>query len=107
MPLIRSAIKKMRQDKARTKVNQAKRLVLKKTLKVASVSVSAQTLSSAYSTLDRMAKKGLIHKNKAARQKAALAKLAAKAGVTASPKAKAAKKVTKTTKAKVKTSSKV
>ncbi len=77
MPLIKSAIKKMHQDRARTKINQGKKLMLKKTLKTTRASVSLESLSQAYSALDRAAKNGLIHKNKAARQKAQLAKLAA------------------------------
>jgi len=98
MPLIKSAIKKMRQDKARTKANQEKRLALKKVLKEARIAISSETLSKAFSAIDKAAKKGLIHKNKASRQKAALAK-----SLTAEPQAKAKPtkaKSAKTTKSK-------
>ena len=79
MPIIKSAIKKMRQDKARTKINQAKKEALKKVLKSAFSKPEVSSVSKAFSSLDRAAKLGLIHKNKASREKARLAKLDVKA----------------------------
>lgn len=74
MPLIKSAIKKMRQDKARERVNRAKKDVLKKTLKLAVVEPNVKHLSSAFSALDRAAKTGLIPKGRADRKKSRLSK---------------------------------
>jgi small subunit ribosomal protein S20 len=89
MPIIKSAIKKMRQDKARTKVNQLKRAQLKKVLKTTSSKLTKESLGQAFSALDKATKTGLIHKNKAARQKATLAKkLATSAAKSPKPKAK-------------------
>ena len=74
MPLIKSAIKKMRQDKAREKLNRAKKDVLKKTLKLVQVEPNQKNLSSAFSALDKAAKTGLIPKGRADRKKSRLNK---------------------------------
>jgi len=74
MPIIKSAIKKMRQDKAREKVNRAKKVVLKKTLKLAQTEPNQKNLSAAFSALDKAAKVGLIPKGRADRKKARLNK---------------------------------
>lgn len=74
MPLIKSAIKKMRQDKARTLRNRAKIDVLKKALKSVVTKPSSENLSQAFSQLDKAAKKGLIPKARADRKKSRLAK---------------------------------
>jgi small subunit ribosomal protein S20 len=98
MPLIKSAIKKMRQDKARTLVNQEKRSTLRKALKEVRTKHTPETLQTAYSALDKAAKKGLIHKNKAARSKAMLAKLVKSTVVSKPATAAATKKTTRTRK---------
>lgn len=74
MPIIKSAIKKMRQDRRREKVNRTKRDQVKKVLKEALKDTSAKTLSKAFSSLDRAAKKGLLPKGRVDRKKARLAK---------------------------------
>lgn len=74
MPLIRSAIKKMRKDKIRTQKNAARESVLKKLVKVARKNPTKETLSAAFSALDKAAKVHLIHKNRAARIKSRLSK---------------------------------
>lgn len=81
MPIIRSAIKKVRKDKIRTARNKKRDLTLKSLVKKARTSKAAKDLQAAFSALDKAAKVHLIHPNKAARLKSRLSK-----GVTTSPK---------------------
>ena len=74
MPIIKSAIKKVRKDKARTARNSKRETSLKTLIKKARLTKSASTLQAVYSALDKAAKVGLIHKNKASRLKSRLAK---------------------------------
>lgn len=74
MPLIKSAIKKVRKDKVRTKRNLKRELALKALIKKARLTKSKKDLQAVYSALDKAAKVGLIHKNKAARLKSRLSK---------------------------------
>lgn len=109
MPVIKSAIKKLRQDKKREKENDLLRNSLKSTVRIAKKDKSSKSVTKAISTVDKAAKHKIIHTNKAARLKAALSKLAKPVSVkkTEVKKAAAPKKVTpkKTTSSK-KTSSK-
>lgn len=75
MPVIKSAKKKLRQDKLRTAVNRVYRNRIKEALKEVREKKTKKALVSAYSALDRGAKKKVIHKNKAARLKSRLVKL--------------------------------
>ncbi len=75
MPIIQSAIKKLRKDKKRTVANKNKRTVLKKAVKSVRLSATPKNLSASFSFLDKAAKTHLIHKNKAARLKSRLSKL--------------------------------
>ena len=89
MPVIKSAQKKLRQDKKRTKRNDSVRENLKTLLKKAKKSRKNEAVLQAMKALDVAAKKNIIHKNKAARLKSKLSKLLkkeVKAKVT--PKAK-------------------
>lgn len=88
MPLIKSAIKKMRQDAARAKTNRVKIEALKKSLKQANADPTAENLSRAFSSLDKAAKKGLIPKGRADRRKSRLAKKQIATPVTKTTKAK-------------------
>lgn len=81
MPIIRSAIKKVRKDKIRTARNRKRELALKSLVKKARTSKIAKDLQAAFSALDKAAKVHLIHPNKAARLKSRLSK-----GVTTSSK---------------------
>lgn len=74
MPIIKSAIKKMRKDKTRTARNNEIKNSLKGAVKNARRSPSSETLQKAFSHLDKAAKTKLIHPNKAARLKSRLAK---------------------------------
>lgn len=81
MPIIKSAIKKVRKDKLRTARNKKRELTLKSLVKKARISKSSKDLTAAFSALDKAAKVHLIHPNKAARLKSRLSK-----GATTSPK---------------------
>lgn len=79
MPITSSATKKMRRD-ARRRVAALKiRVVLKKFIKEARQKPTAENLKLAQAALDKAAKTGLVHKNKAARLKSRLSKKAKKA----------------------------
>lgn len=74
MPIIKSAIKKVRKDKVRTARNKKRELALKSAVKKARISKSSKDLQAAFSALDKAAKVKLIHPNKAARLKSRLSK---------------------------------
>lgn len=75
MPRIASAKKNMRKTKTATARNRAQRAALRTALKTAKAASSAPTeKAKAVQLLDRAARKGLIHKNAAARHKSGLAK---------------------------------
>lgn len=74
MPIIRSAIKKVRKDKIRTARNKKREISLKALIKKARTTKSAKDLQAVYSALDKAAKVKLIHPNKAARLKSRLSK---------------------------------
>lgn len=112
MPVIKSAIKKLRRDKKREKENAEFMLGLEKALKAAKKTKGAKEISHAFSLADKAVKKHLIHKNKAARLKSSLSLPATKAKpatetakAAPAPKATVAK-ATKKAPAKRKTASK-
>lgn len=74
MPVIKSAIKKVRKDKTRTARNRRRELILKAAVKKAKSTKSSKDLQAAFSALDKAAKVKLIHPNKAARLKSRLSK---------------------------------
>lgn len=74
MPIIKSAIKKVRKDQARTKHNLGRKSSVKQLLKSFRRQSDQKTLSQAFSALDKAAKVKLIHPNKASRLKSRLAK---------------------------------
>lgn len=82
MPLIKSAIKKMRQDAKRTVRNNRTRKSVKESVRNFTDAVAegkpanelTELLRKAYKSLDTAAKKNLIHDKNAARKKSALAK---------------------------------
>lgn len=96
MPVIKSAIKKMRQDKKREKTNDEFRAKLEQSIRNAKKTKSAKAVVEATSLVDRGVKNNLVHKNKAARLKSQLSKLAKPAASTKAPKTAATK--TKATK---------
>ena len=80
MPNIASAKKNLRKSRAAEIRNRAQRAQLRTALKKAkSAEASDETRRQATQLLDRAARKGLIHRNTASRQKSSLArKVAAK-----------------------------
>ncbi len=74
MPIIKSAIKKVRKDKVRTARNKKRELNLKSLIKKARVNKTPKDLQAVFSALDKAAKVKLIHPNKAARLKSRLSK---------------------------------
>lgn len=74
MPIIKSAIKKVRKDKVRTARNKKRETTLKSLIKKARTSKTAKDIQAVFSALDKAAKVKLIHPNKAARLKSRLAK---------------------------------
>ena len=81
MPIIKSAVKRMRQTAKRRERNVGIKKDIKGAVKAFVAEPSAKNLSKAQSELDKAIKKGLIKKNTAARRKASLAAAAKKAGV--------------------------
>ena len=80
MPNIASAKKNMRKSRAANVRNRAQRSALRTALKKAKVEgASADERAMAVVLLHRSARKGLIHRNAAARQKSKLAKKTAAA----------------------------
>ncbi len=102
MPIIKSAIKKLRRDNKKRLENKAVLLTVKKVIKDVRVLPSAEGASKAFSAIDKAVKKGLIKKNTAARKKSQISKFLTN---VAPPTAKAAK-TTKTTKVVAKKASK-
>ncbi len=98
MPIIKSAKKRVRTARKASVRNSKTRRGLRTALKAFTKSPSAKGHSSAQSHLDKAVKKGVIHKNKAARLKKQAAKRAKAAGVkpvkAAPKKAAPAKKTT-------------
>jgi len=80
MANIKSAEKRIRQTAKRTQRNRAARTALRTAIKkyrTEEKSGRAKALPATYSEIDRALKKGVIHKNAAARYKSRLAKTAA------------------------------
>ena len=81
MPKIKSAKKALRQARARTLVNRAQTSELRTALKRVRTAADKAAATTAYGRavqlLDRAARKGLIHRNNAARHKSRLAALVA------------------------------
>ena len=97
MPVIKSAKKKLRKDKKRESANKKLKEIFKKTLKQASRNPSEANIKKAFKITDKTAKKGIIHKNKAARIKSGLARLTGGKKSVAKAETKSKKTVTKST----------
>lgn len=74
MPVLKHARKKQRQDKKRTADNLKIKQTFKNLIKLAKEKKTTESLSTAFSGIDKAVKKNIIHKNKAARLKSGLAK---------------------------------
>ena len=96
MPIIKSAKKRVRvASKAATRNSKTKRS-LRTAIKVFHASVTGTNADKAQSEIDKAVKKGVIHKNKAARKKKQLARAAKAAGTKTTKKAAPKKAATKT-----------
>lgn len=98
MPIIKSAIKRMKQTAVRRDRNVGIKRDIKSAVKAFMAKPSAKTLSAAHSELDTAVKKKLLKKNTVARRKAQLAKIAKDAGVKLEAGKKAAPKAAVTKK---------
>lgn len=98
VPIIKSAIKKMRADVRRREHNYDAKKNLKEIIKYAYTKKTFANVSAAYSALDRAVKRHAIHPNFAARHKSQLSKLArpTKLETAAAAKKPATKAVAKT-----------
>lgn len=81
MPIIKSAIKRMRQTAKRRARNVSTKRDIKSAVKDFFAKPSSKALSAAQSEIDTAVKKNILTKNTAARRKAALARTAKAAGV--------------------------
>lgn len=100
MPIIKSAIKRMKQTAVRRERNVGIKRDIKNATKAFVAKPSAETLSAVQSEFDKAVKKNLLKKNTAARRKAMYARLAKEAGVKLTAATPAKKPATKTTEAK-------
>lgn len=82
MPIIKSAAKRMRQNAKRNQINARYKRAMREATKqfIANVATKSQqpaqdSLTAAQKAIDKAAKRGIIHKNTAARRKSRLAKL--------------------------------
>ncbi len=75
MPIIKSAKKKLRQDKKRTKQNQLIKRSVKETVLAFKRKPTPASLTKLFNKLDTAVKKNIFHPNKAARLKSRLSKL--------------------------------
>jgi ribosomal protein S20 len=89
MPIIKSAIKRMKQTIVRRDRNVGIKRDIKDATKAFLAKPTSEGLSAAHSELDTAVKKKLLKKNTVARRKAQLAKVAKDAGVKLAPAKKA------------------
>jgi small subunit ribosomal protein S20 len=106
MPIIASAKKRVRTTRKATVRNSKTKRSLKGAFKIFAKSPSGKSMSAVQSQIDKAAKKGVIHKNKAARLKAQAAKKAKASGVKSTKVAKKAAPAAKKTVAKKSTAKK-
>jgi DNA-binding protein HU-beta len=102
MPIIKSAVKKMKQDQRRYARNLRTKRTMRTAVKAFETKPSFDTLRAAQSTIDTAVKKNVLSKAAAARRMSHLSAAAKKAGVkiVAVKKAAAAKPATKAAPAK-------
>lgn len=81
MPIIKSAIKRMKQTQKRRERNVGIKRDIKSAVKAFMAKPTSESLSKAQSELDTAVKKKLLKKNTVARRKSNLAKVAKEAGV--------------------------
>lgn len=72
MPIIKSAKKKLKQDKRRQRRNLKLKKTLKQAVKKAIATKTDKDKRAAYGLIGKAKKKGIIHRNKATRMKSRL-----------------------------------
>lgn len=72
MPLIKSAIKKVRSDKKKTSRNKSLYSSMRSAIKKARTDLTQENIAKAYSQIDKAVKTGIIKSNTAARAKSGL-----------------------------------
>lgn len=92
MPVIKQAIKKVRQDRRKTVFNTRVRRTFKDAVAAFRKSPNVKALPGLFSALDRAAKTNVIHPNRASRLKSRLSKLVATAKPAPAKKAAEVKK---------------
>jgi small subunit ribosomal protein S20 len=75
MPVIKSAKKKLRKDRKREKQNNEIKLNFRNAVKEAKKTKTLEKVKTAVTLVDKAVKRGIIHKNKAARIKSRLSKV--------------------------------
>lgn len=75
MPLLANAKKALRVSQHKAAINRSKKSSAKSAIDAVRTNPSTESLSKAYTEIDRAAKQGIFHKNKAARLKSQLAHL--------------------------------
>lgn len=78
MPLLNNAKKALRSSKRKFIVNTKTKSQVKTALDSVKASVSKETIATAFSKIDKAVKRGVMHKNKAARLKSQIGKKTAK-----------------------------
>lgn len=92
MPVTKTAKRALRVSKRNTQLNEITMTSLEVAIRMAEKSKKPDDIKKAISLSDKAAKKNVIHKNKASRIKAQLAKLAPLAKTSPKKKAKSKKK---------------
>ncbi len=95
MPVIKSARKKLRKDRKMEKLNSVVKEGYRSAVKKAQKSKTPENVKLAVKLIDKATKKRLLHKNKAARLKSKLSKLAKPASKSNTLANSAAKKISK------------
>ena len=75
MPILKNAKKALRSSKRKAVVNSRTRSKMRTAVAAVEASANKETVSEAFSRIDRAVKKNLIHKNKAARLKSQVARM--------------------------------
>jgi small subunit ribosomal protein S20 len=78
MPITKSALKALRKDNRKAAINRPVKSRIKSSLDAVKASKTAESLSVAFSSIDKALKRHLIHRNKAARLKSKAAKILSK-----------------------------
>ena len=72
MPILKSALKKLRQDKKRTLVNKPYRVRMREAVKKMRLTKTKKALQLAFAALDKATKRKVIHQNQADQVKVTL-----------------------------------